>query len=143
MHQIPIMTPDKAIQIIKSKFDGINSSQQIPLMKKGKFFTAILREDGIEVDNLHNQKLLPWKAFEETISLLAEVDSDKGVRKGNAMNGKLGDKRLPSDSIEGNLAEKVYNRKEGNSVFRRITPVAALLSWASLCTNRKGYLILN
>lgn len=137
------MTPNNAIQIIKSKFDGINSSRQIPLMRKGDFFTAILREDGIEVDNLSSQKLLPWIVFEETINLLAKADSYKGVRKGNAMNGKLGDKRLPSDSIEGNLAEKVYNRKEGNSVFRRITPIAALLSWASLCTNRKGYLILN
>jgi hypothetical protein len=139
------MTPDKAIQIIKSKFEEVNSSIQIPLMKKNKHFTATLREDGIEVDNLNSKKLLPWIVFEETVGLLIkEINSpsSKGVRKGNAMNGKLGDVRLPKDSIEGYLAIKVYNKKEGSSVFRRITPIAGILAWTSICTNGKGYLTL-
>lgn len=136
------MTPDKAIQLIKSKFEGIDSSQQIPLMRKGKFFTATLREDGIEVDNLHTQKLLPWKVFEETILLLSKEESAKGVRKGNAMNGKLGDGVLSQNSVEGNLAIKVFDKEEGDSVFRRITPVAAILSWSSICENKRGYLLL-
>jgi len=136
------MTPDKAIQIIKSKFEGIDSSQYVPLMKKGKVFTATLREDGIEVDNLHNQKLLPWKAFEETIVLLSKSELDKGVRKGNAMNAKLGEDKLSTESVEGNLAIKVFDKKEGDSIFRRVTPVAAILSWANICENKRGYLLL-
>lgn len=43
------MSPNNAIQIIKSKFERVDSSIQIPLMKKQKHFTAILREIQNEV----------------------------------------------------------------------------------------------
>lgn len=57
------MTSDKAIEIIKSKVEGINSVQQIPLIRKNKHFTATLKANGIEVDHLSTQKLLPWSVF--------------------------------------------------------------------------------
>jgi hypothetical protein len=137
------ITSDKAIELIKAKFEGINSSRQIPLMSKNRYFTATLKENGIEVDNLSTQKLLPWSVFKETIHLLAKDTARKGVVKGNAMNGKLGDKRLPLHSIEGHLAITLFDKKEGHSVFRRITPVSGILTWASLCDNgKRGYLRL-
>ena len=140
------MTPEKAIQLIKSKFDGINSSRQVPLMQNEQFFTAILWEQGIEVDNLSTQKLLSWPVFEETVRLLvshAQGDPAKAVRKGDAMNGKLGDKRLPLDSIEGHIAMTIFDKEEGDSVFRRISPVAAILDWVGVCENRRGHLSLS
>lgn len=139
------MTPEKAIEIIQSKFEGVNSSRQIPLMQKEQFFTAVLRNDGIEVDNLSTQKLLPWIVFEETVRLLTgngDGPASEKVRKGNAMSGKLGDKKLPLDSVEGHLASIVFDKQAGDSVFRRITPIAAILDWASVCENKRGYLSL-
>jgi len=136
------MNPQKAIKQIQSKFSGVGSTEQIPLMNGKSYFKATLKHDGVEVDNLGTQKFLPWKVFEETVRLLSTAPDGKRRQKGNSHNGKLGDKLLPLDSIEGHIAAKVYGKPEGKSVFRRISPVAALLSWASICDNGRGYLSL-
>lgn len=52
------------------------------------------------------------------------------------MNSKLGEKRLPLNSVEGHVAHKVYGSKEGYYVFRRITPITCILIWAK-------YVIIN
>lgn len=59
------------------------------------------------------------------------------------MNFKLGDERLPLDSIEGYITCCLYNKKIGDSVFRRVTPIAGILIWAGICENEPGYLVLN
>ena len=58
------------------------------------------------------------------------------------MNNKLGDEGLPLDSIEGHIANVVYGRKPGDSVFRRISPIAAILVWTGICEAGRGELIL-
>lgn len=58
------------------------------------------------------------------------------------MNYKLGETGLPIDSVEGRIAFKVYGKQLGQSVFRRITPIACILIWAGLCVNQSGKLIL-
>ncbi|RYZ86897.1 MAG: hypothetical protein EOP04_12920 [Proteobacteria bacterium] len=136
------MTTNSAIQEIKSKFESLGNTAEIQLLKKGKSFTATLRSDGIEVSNLHTQKLIEWIAFEEAMHVLIKAGPETRVPKGNAMNGKLGDAKLPKESIEGHLALTVYKKEEGSSVFRRISPIAAILSWAGLCINGRGFLLL-
>jgi hypothetical protein len=63
--------------------------------------------------------------------------------KGNAMKYRLGESGLLLDWIEGRLASKIYGKKIGDSVFRRISPITGILVWSKLCnTNSKGYLTL-
>lgn len=128
-----------AVELIKQKFQNIGRPIAIPL-KKGRYFTATLTEDGIEVDNLGNQPLLPWKIFAETINLL--VRNGGRAERGDAMNSKLGDPDLTLDSIEGYIAHNVYGKQIGESVFRRISPIAAILEWAGLCDSAPRELIL-
>jgi len=134
------MHSDKTIEIIRSGFNGLHSTVAIPLMKQGRHFNATLRESGIEVDNLSTQKLLKWEIFKETVKFLESNNAT--APKGNAMNGRLGDDKLPDKSVEGYLARKLFGKKTGDSVFRRISPVAAILSWASICENKRGELAL-
>jgi hypothetical protein len=128
-----------AINIIKRKFRETNEPVLIPLLREG-FFTARLIEAGIEVDNLSNYPLLPWDVFIETINLL----NRKGGRaqRGDAMLSRLGDAGLSLDSIEGHIASVVYGKQIGDSVFRRISPVAAILIWAGICESAPGELVL-
>src|SRR6266540_4525312 len=116
-----------AVEIIQRKFQDIGSPVRIPLQKRG-MFTAKLVEGGLEVDNFSTQPFLPWEVFEETINLLAQ----KGGRaeRGDAMRPRLGDEGLPLDSIEGHIAQVVYGKQVGESVFRRISPISAILVWA-------------
>ena len=114
----------------------------IPLEKnKGKgCFTATVSNDGVHVSNLHLKPFLPWDVFEKTITLLNKLGGK--AAKGDAMKGKLGDSRLPIDSVEGYIAYKVYNQKLGASVFRRITPISCILVFTGLCKTESGYLSL-
>jgi hypothetical protein len=56
---------------------------------------------------------------------------------------RLGDPDLPLNSVEGYIAENVYQKVAGETVFRRITPVACLLVWAGVCRHSTGALVLN
>jgi hypothetical protein len=134
------MDRDRIINIIKSKFESEGNPARIPLLKGNKTFQAKLSEKGIYVDNLGSSQFLPWEVFIETVRLLHE----KGGRaiRGNAINYRLGESGLPIDSVEGNIALKVYRKKLGESVFRRITPVACILIWAGICRHEPNLLIL-
>ena len=90
--------------------------------------------------NLDKQPLLPWALFEETVSLLSR--NGGCADRGNAMNCRLGDDGLSLDSVEGHIAAMVYGQREGDSVFRRITPVACILIWAGICRHSTGELVL-
>jgi hypothetical protein len=119
---------------------GKDGSVSVPLKKGEGRIIVKLGKDGLMVSNLANQPFLPWTVFEETMALI-QKGNGKAV-KGDAMNGKLGDSKLPIDSIEGLLAYKIYNKKLGDSVFRRITPIGCILEWAGVCDNERGELIL-
>jgi hypothetical protein len=124
------MNGSEAVTTMRHKLEASGRRAQIPLLKGG-CFNAELTDKGIEVDNLGNQPLLPWAVFEETVSLLA---SNGGrAKRGDAMGCRLGEPGLPVDSVEGHIASVVYNRRPGDTVFRRITPVACILIWAGIC----------
>lgn len=129
--------------IIEGKFNkeaGKDNSVSIPLKKGEGRIIVKLCGDGVLVSNLGHQPLLPWDIFEETVKLVKK-SGGKAI-KGDAMNGKLGDSKLPIDSIEGYIAYKFYEKKLGDTVFRRITPIGCILEWAGVCDNERGELIL-
>jgi hypothetical protein len=134
------MVDISVIDKIKEKLLENGNSTEISLFSGKKSFQATLTIKGISVSNLGNQPFLPWEVFEETIKLLKEKNGC--ALKGDAMNYKLGETGLPIDSIEGRIAFKFYGKQLGQTVFRRITPIACILVWAGLCVNQRGKLIL-
>lgn len=126
-------------KLIKDKFAETGGRAEVPLLK-GKSFKANLTEEGITVDNLGLEPFLPWAVFEETVSLLLR---NAGVAaRGDAMLSKLGEPGLPLNSVEGHIARVVYGKKPGESVFRRITPIACILIWAGVCLAEPNKLVL-
>ena len=125
---------------IRRRFEAAGPTVRIPLLKGGRSFTASIAEDGIRVSNLAKQPFLPWAVFEEAVALLGRTGGH--ASRGDAMNCKLGDDGLSLDSVEGHMAAAVYGRREGDSVFRRITPVAGVLIWAGVCGHSPGELFL-
>lgn len=128
------------VKAIKNRFRETGSPANIPLQKGGGTFLAELRSDGVLVNNLGNQSFLPWLVFQEAICVL--IRNGGRAARGNAMNAKLGDEALPLDSIEGHIAQVVYGKNIGESVFRRITPIAGILIWAGVCRTAPGELVL-
>src|SRR4051794_37671620 len=118
------MTVVQVVEAIRRKFDETGSPAQVPLLR-GDPFTATLQEDGITVSNLGGQPLLPWTAFQEAVCAI--IHGGGRAARGDAMGDALGGPGLPLDSIEGHVAQVVYGKREGEAVFRRVTPIACIL----------------
>ena len=129
-----------AVDAIKRKFAETGSPTQVPKLRGQDPFTAELADEGVMVSNLHVQPFLPWAAFQETICVL--IRNDGRARRGDAMNSRLGEPGLALDSVEGHVAHVVYGKRAGDSVFRRITPIACILIWAGICEAAPGELVL-
>jgi hypothetical protein len=114
---------------------------EIPLLRGDATFVARLSDEGVYVTNLGNQPFLPWAVFEQTVALL--VRKGGRARKGNAMGPRLGDPELALDSVEGHVAGVVYKKEVGATVFRRISPICAILIWAGICVSSDGELMLS
>lgn len=129
----------QAVQQIQKKFAETGSPASIPLIKGGEF-TATLVEGGVKVDNLGREPFLPWVVFQEAVC--AMIRGGGRAKRGDAMQSKLGDERLSTDSIEGHVAQVVFGKRPGDTVFRRITPIAAILIWANVCRPEPGALAI-
>jgi len=125
---------------IKEKFAVEGNPALVPLIKGDRPFEARLTEDGIYVDNLANLPFLPWSVFVEAVALL-EREGGR-ARKGDAMKSKLSDPNLPLNSIEGHIGHLIYGKQPGETLFRRITPIACILIWAGICQDERGYITL-
>ena len=130
----------QAVEAIKHRFAEGGSPAKIPLLKRGSF-TAELKPDGVAVDNLGNQPFLPWAAFQEAVCVM--IRNGGRAARGDAMGSKLGAPGLPLDSIEGHVAQVVYGKREGDAVFRRVVPIAAILIWAGICEAAPNELALH
>jgi hypothetical protein len=129
----------EVIDAIKRSFREVGNPAMIPLMR-GSSFTARLSDEGLYVDNLGNNPFLPWSAFEEAVTVL--IESGGRAPRGDAMKAKLGRPGLPMNSVEGHVADAVFGKRPGESVFRRITPIACILIWAGVCEPVPGGLSL-
>ena len=70
-------------------------------------------------------------------------DNSGRVKKGNARSCKLGEVQLPLNSVEGYIASTVHGVKAGESAFGPGFVVCAVLDWAGICKNERGYLSIN
>ena len=125
--------------MIRRRFAETGNPATILLQRRGTF-AASLVEQGVNVDNLGNLPFLPWAAFEEAVRVI--VRNGGKARRGDAMRSRLGDAGLSLDSVEGHVARVVYGKRTGDVVFRRISPISAILVWAGICQSRPRELAL-
>jgi hypothetical protein len=130
----------EAEHAIRRQFTKHGNRAVIPLMT-AKVFIAVLVDGGIEVDNLRSEKFLSWQVFEEVLLLLRREGGR--VSRGNAMVWRLGERGLPFNSVEGHIAKTIYGKLAGDAIFRRISPIAAIMVWAGLCKPGRGELLLS
>lgn len=123
--------PAQAVAVISEKLTRAGDRADIPYTGKEGTFTIRRAPAGVECSNLSNYPLLTWRVFHDTVALL--VRHGGRTLKGDAMSARLGEPPLPLDSVEGHIAATLYGKQVGDSVFRRIVPIAAVLVWAGMC----------
>ena len=109
--------------------------------QKGESFRAqhqeVDGEDLVWVDCLGETPYIKYEVFDQIEKAFSHYGET--IERGSAMDARLGEKKLPLDSIEGQIAV-VYGYKIGDSVFRRVSPVCNILVWAGLCEHGNGIL---
>jgi len=132
------------LDTLKVKLKSINGSIELPTQRGTFTCTPVFCGDviiGLNVTNLGNYPFISIDVFVAVISLLKLSHNNEAVN-GNVMDCKLGDDDLSMNSVEGHIASLVYGKSQGDTIFRRITPVARILEWAGVCTIITGGLKL-
>jgi len=133
----------KVIKTIKEKLNANNGRATIRLYQ-GDGCDIWFDENG---KGLISHKIPPanqliWEAFDAAVEVV--VKNGGKAPKGKARSGaKLGSDDLPLDSVEGYIAHKVHGVKEGETAFGPGFVICAVLDWAGICNNERGYLTLN
>jgi len=82
---------------------------------------------------------LTWEAFDAAVEVV--INNRGKAAKGNARSGaKLGSNELPLNSVEGYIAHKVHGVQIGESAFGPGFVISAVLDWAGICRNERGFL---
>ncbi|RFU70028.1 DUF2089 domain-containing protein [Bacillus sp. V59.32b] len=85
---------------------------------------------------------LIWEVFDAAVEVVYQ-NGGKAM-KGKARSGaKLGSDDLPLNSVEGYIAHKVHGAQFGETAFGPGFVIAAILDWAGICRNERGYLTIN
>lgn len=130
------------ISKIKKIFEQ-NEGEYVYQNQRNNTVTCSLIEDGIEVTCLNDsghKNFLPWGVFWASIEIMQK---NNGVAKrGSAQGGRLGSNELPFDSVEGYVAHVIYGKKDDDSVFQRISPIAHILIASGVCIDQRADLQL-
>ncbi|MEI7616782.1 MAG: DUF2089 family protein [Actinomycetota bacterium] len=140
----PISETDSlVIKIIKEKLNASGGQANVPLYNKDncdiKYDTT---GKGLISTKIPPANQLTWEAFDAAVEVV--IKNNGKAEKGKARSGaKLGSDGLSLDSIEGYIAHKVHNVQIGATAFGPGFVIAAVLDWAEICHNQRGYLTIN
>ena len=131
-------------------FENFISQDIIPIInqqRRGQSFEISFEQKTnniiVPIEILGAYNILPLEIFNFIIRELMFANNNSLRRgNGNARGATLGSEACPFASIEGLIASKFYDKKEGDTVFRRISTVANILVAAGICEHGVGVLIL-
>ena len=78
--------------------------------------------------------------FDVIVDLL--LQSGGKAPKGNGRNFRLGEGNCTEDTVVGALAKNYEGQRIGESVFDPVFVLAAVLDWAGIAHNERGYIEL-
>jgi len=136
-------TDSLVIRRIKEKFNAEGGKATV-LLYSGDGCDIWFNENG---RGLVSPKIPPvnqlvWEVFDAAVEVV--VNNGGKAKKGNAQSGaKLGSEKLKLNSVEGYIAHKVHGVQEGETAFGPGFVICAILDWAGICKNERGYLTIN
>jgi len=133
-------TSKEASEIIKAKIKE-NGGKVTVYTSRGLPCEIYAESDGMSFSSnkLPIKPNYEYKVFDEIVKCLREQGGC--AKKGNGRNYKLGEKGCEKNTVVGAIA--VYRGyEEGQSVYDPVFVMAAILEWAGIAKNGRGYLEL-
>lgn len=137
-----------ASEIVKRKLYENGGVVTIPLLKgqlckvwascDGQAFTS----DKLSYGHDHHV-FYEYRVFDVIVALMRSSPGGR-ARKGNARGkeDKVGFGKCTSDTVMGTIATKYSGKSIGESAFDPVFVLAAILDWAGIAHNRRGYIEL-
>lgn len=117
-------------KVTVTQFNG--DSCNIVISSDGRSFTT----DKIQNNNLAYE----FRVFDIIVDLLREQGGR--ARKGGARNHKVGMGNCTEDTVVGAIAVRYWEKTYGESTLDPVFVLSAILEWAGIVHNRRGYLEL-
>jgi hypothetical protein len=140
----------KNIKLFNSFIQIVKKSKQytISQQRNAKPFQIRVEKNKMEEGFVVDKRVMPadqFFKFEIFFYIISELENSKDgyLRRGNALKFRLGEQGLMRDTIEGKIAIKFFNKKNGDSLDRRISVIANILAESKVCRHGRGVLILN
>lgn len=133
-------TSKKASEIIKAKIKD-NGGKVTVFTSRGLPCEIYAEPDGttFSSDKLPIKPNYEYKVFDEIVELLRSQGGR--AKKGNGRNFKLGEKGCEKNTVVGAVAVS-RGYEEGQSIYDPVFVMAAILEWAGIAKNGRGYLEL-
>lgn len=138
-----LISSEKASDIVREKLLANGGTAVIPLLEGGLCTISLAdRGHAITSDKLNGFQYA-LSVFDVIVELLQHSPQGK-ARKGNAHGheDKVGCGRCTADTVVGAIAIHYFRKKTGESCFDPVFVLAAVLDWAGIAKNGRGYIIL-
>jgi len=133
----------KASDIVKRKLYEHNGAVTIPLLD-GKLCRITASRDGtfFTSDKLANSKY-EFRVFDVIVDLLLSSAGGRAPKgNGHGKEDKVGYGKCTPDTVLGAIATQYAKKSFGESTFDPVFVLAAVLDWAGIAKNRRGYVEL-
>lgn len=128
---------------IKNKLLACGGSETLPLLK-GDRCHIVLNEaqDGFFCDKLNNYKIsYRFEVFDVIEDLLNRKNGKAVKGNGRGKQDKVGYGKCGLDTVAGYVAYNYAGKDYGDSTFDPVFVLAAILDWANLARNLRGYIV--
>lgn len=136
---------DKASQIIQRKLLDAGGSADIPLLGGGNCRVVFSKDIGFFTsDKLDNYKIdYSFYVFDIIVELLKKSPAYKAPKGlGRGKDDKVGFGKCTEDTVVGTIAVRYFGKKLGESTYDPVFVLAAMLEWAGIAHNLRGYVQL-
>lgn len=106
-------------------------------------YDAFLSKEGeaFETEALPFSADFEFRIFDVVYDLLKRENGK--VKKGNGHNYKLGENGCTDKTVCGIIGYEYFHKKTGDSVFDPVFIICAIMDYAGICRNTRGYLLLS
>jgi uncharacterized FlaG/YvyC family protein len=131
------------VRKIKDKLDSCGGKATIKLFRGDSCEISYdFYKRGLSSPKIPMPEQLTWEVFNAAIEVV--INNGGKALKGSARSkgARLGNEKLPMSSVEGYIAHKVHDVKQGESSFGAGFVICAILEWAGICNNELGFLTI-
>lgn len=130
----------KASELVIKKLREVGGDAWITLLNGDETHVSVGGRDYFVSDKLPNQNV-DWSIFDIVVDFLKKQPRGRAV-KGGCRGSKVGENKCGKDTVMYAIATEYYGKEEGESSFDPLFVIAAILDWAGIARNERGYMEL-